>query len=169
MEDAYRAALAGTAPGLLKKATDHGFRLFVEGMFDLLAGSLNGCSDRGSATFSRQDVLEIIAGLTLNAASHAKEPARWRRGAHGIRLWATLIRVIPEYVGTMLEKTTVRWPAALRRRFLSALYYCTRKRWPYTPYRAAAQLGRPVKRAEIAKIYGLRPPATNGGNGSSAI
>jgi hypothetical protein len=59
----------------------------------------------------------------------------------------------------MLEKTTVRWPAALRRRFLSALYYCTRKRWPYTPYRAAAQLGRPVKRAEIAKIYGLRSPA----------
>ena len=109
------------------------------------------------------------AGLILNAASHAKEPARWRGGAHGIRLWATLIRVIPEYVGTMLEKTTVRWPAALRRRFLSALYYCTRKRWPYTPYRAAAQLGRPVKRAEIAKIYGLRSPATNGENGSSGI
>jgi hypothetical protein len=60
VEDAYRAALAGTAPGLLKKATDHGFRLFVEGMFDLLTSSLNGCSDLGSATFSRQDVLEII-------------------------------------------------------------------------------------------------------------
>jgi hypothetical protein len=120
VEDAYRAALAGTAPGLLKKATEYGFRLFVEGMFDLLTGSLNGCSDRGSATFSRQDVLEIIAGLILNAASHAKEPARWRRGAHGIRLWATLIRIIPEYVGTMLKKTTVRWPGALRRRFPGA-------------------------------------------------
>jgi hypothetical protein len=39
-----------------------GFRLFVDGMFDLLTGSLNGCSDRGSATFSRQDVVEIRLG-----------------------------------------------------------------------------------------------------------
>jgi hypothetical protein len=75
----------------------------------------------------------------------------------------------PEYVGAMLEKTSVRWPAALRRRFLSALHYRTRKRWPYTPYRAAAQLGSPVKRAEIANVYGLRSPATNSRNGSSAI
>ena len=169
VEDAYRAALEGTPPGLLKKATDRAFRLFVEGTYALLTGSLNGCPTRETATFSRQDILEIIAGLILDVAPHTKGSARRRRGARSIRLWATLISVIPEYVGAMLEKTSVRWPAALRRRFLSALHYRTRKRWPYTPYRAAAQLGSPVKRAEIANVYGLRSPATNSRNGSSAI
>jgi hypothetical protein len=38
-------------PSLLKKATDRGFRLFVEEMFDLLTGILNGSSDRRAATF----------------------------------------------------------------------------------------------------------------------
>jgi hypothetical protein len=155
VEDAYRAALAGTAPELLKKATDRELRLFVEEMFDLLTGSLNGRPDRGPATFSRQDILEIIAALILNAMPGTKESGRWR-GARVIRLWATLISVIPKYVGTTMEKTSFRWPAALRRRFLSALYYRTRKRWPYTPYRAAAQEGRLAMRAEIAAVCGLR-------------
>jgi len=169
VEDAYRMALVGAAPGLLKKVTHRGFRLFVEEMFDFLSGSLNGCSDRRPATFSRQDILEIIAMLIMNAAPVPKETARWRRGARGLRLWPTLLSLIPEYVGATMEKASVRWPLALRRRFLSGLYYRTRKRWPYTPYRAATQIGSPVKRAEIAAVYGLSSPAPNCGDGLSAI
>jgi len=30
---------------------------------------------------------------------------------------------LPEYLGTTMEKTSFCWPAALRRQFLSALYY----------------------------------------------
>ena len=41
-----------------------------------------------------------------------------------------------------MEKTSLRWPTALRRRFLSGLYQRYRKRWPYTPYRATTQLGK---------------------------
>ena len=169
VEDAYRAALAGTAPELMKKVTARELQLFVEDMFDLLIGSLNGRPDCGPATFSRQDILEIIAALILNAVPGAKESGRWRRGTRGIRLWATLISVIPEYVGTTIEKTSFRWPAALRRRFLSALHYRTRRRWPYTPYRAAAQVGRLAMRADIAAVYRLRPSVLNVVNGLSSI
>jgi len=168
VKDAYRAALAGTAPELLKKATDRELRMFVEDMFDLLTGSLNGRPDCGPA-FSRQDILEVIAALILNAVPDAKESGRWRRGTRGIRLWATLISVIPEYVGTTIEKTSFRWPAALRRRFLSALHYRTRRRWPYTPYRAAAPVGRLATRADIAAVYRLRPSVLNVVNGLSSI
>jgi hypothetical protein len=169
VEDAYRAALAGTAPELLKKATARELQLFVEDMFDLLTGSLNGRPDCGPATFSRRDILEIIAALILNAVPGAKESGRWRRGTRGIRLWATLISVIPEYVGTTIEKTSFRWPVALRQRFLSALHYRTRRRWPYTPYRAAAQVGRLAMRADIAAVYRLRPSVLNVVNGLSSI
>ena len=63
--------------------------------------------------------------------------------------------MIPEFQGAMLEKTSLRWPTALRRRFLSERYQRYRKRWPYTPYRATRQLGKPVLRAEIAGVFGL--------------
>jgi hypothetical protein len=96
VEDAYRAALAGAAPALPKTATDHAFRLFVEEMFDLLSGSLNGCSDRGPARFSRQDILEIIATLIVNAVPLTKKSARGRIAS--LHLWPTLLSLIPEHV-----------------------------------------------------------------------
>jgi len=55
------------------------------------------------------------------------------------------LKFIPEYEGATLEQSSRRWPVALRRRFVSALYYRTRKRWPYTPYRAAADFGNRFK------------------------
>ena len=156
VEAAYRTALSGMAPGLLAKATHDGFRLFVEEMFDLLTASLNGRSGRWPATFSRRDVLEIVASLILNAAPRGKKSARWPRRGSGTHLWATVVDLIPEYVGTVIEKNSIRWPAALRRGFLSGLHYRTRKRSPCTPYRSTAQLGKPAERAKIAKIYGLK-------------
>jgi hypothetical protein len=158
VEDAYRAALAGRVPGLLNGATGRGFQLFVEEMFDLLNVSLNGCADGRPATFARQHILEIIGALVLNAAPSAKESTPSRR--RGIRLWATLLSSIPEHIGLTMERTSIRWPAALRRRFFSALYHQTRKRWPHTPFRSASQSERPLKPFEIRRAYGLRPTLT---------
>jgi hypothetical protein len=52
------------------------------------------------------------------------------------------------------ERTSIRWPVALRRRFLSGLSYSTRKCWPYTPYWAAAHAGRRLERAEFDAASG---------------
>ena len=141
VEDAYRAALSGMAPELIKKATDRAFRLFVEEMFDVLAAGLNGRSDRRPATFSRRDVLEIVASLILNAAPRGKKIARWPRRGSGTLLWATVVSLIPAYAGAVIEENSSRWPAELRRAFFSGLHARTRKRSPYTPYRSAALLG----------------------------
>jgi hypothetical protein len=52
--------------------------------------------------------------------------------------------VIPEYVGTTMEKTSFRWPAALRRRFLSALYYRTRKTLASEPAQKSLEVRTPL-------------------------
>src|SRR5579859_8128544 len=120
-------------------------------MLHLLTRSLNRCSRRntGADSFSRQDVIAVIAGLVLNVAPNPDRSIQHRRCARGVRLWGTLLSVIPEYEGTTLERSSIRWPLALRRRFLSGLYYRTRKRSPYTPYRSATHLDKPAKRAEV--------------------
>jgi hypothetical protein len=110
---------------------------------------------KGAGLFSTQDVIAMIAALVLNAAPNPSQSMRRRRGARGLLLWGTLLSVIPEYEGATLERTSIRWPVALWRRFLSGLYYRTRRRWPYTPYRAATQLHKPVERAEIVAAFGL--------------
>ena len=46
---------------------------------------------------------------------------------------------------------------ALRRRFLSTLYHRARKRWPFTPYRAAKDFDKRIGRGEIASLYDLSP------------
>jgi len=158
VEDAYRAVLAGAAPAMLNKMTDREFRRFVVEMLEFLTDVLDRCSasqPNRADSFSRQDILDIIAVLVLNAASSSHESVRRRRGTRGLRLWARLLSVIPEFQGALLEKTSLRWPTALRRRFLSGLYQRYRKRWPYTPYRATTQLGKPGLRAEIAGVFGL--------------
>ena len=76
-----------------------------------------------------------------------------------------MLSAMSEHEGVMLEKTSLRWPLTLRRCFLSGLYFRKRKRWPYTPYRAATQFGSKVKRSEIAAAFGLRATFP----GSSAI
>ena len=93
----------------------------------------------------------------INADALSNVRARWPRRGSGTRLWATVVSLIPAYAGAVIEETSSRWPAALRRDFLSGLHARTRKRSPYTPYRSAALLGKPVERPEIARIYGLRP------------
>jgi hypothetical protein len=153
-EDAYRATLLGAPPVLLPKTTAPAFWLFVEEMLQLLSRSLNCGSGRRSRSFSRQDMLAIIAALVWNAAPHPDQAVQHRRPC-GLRLWATLLSIIPEREGATIERTSIRWPVTLRRRFLSGLHYRSQKRWPYTPYRAATHLGKPVDRAEMVAVFGL--------------
>ena len=158
VEECYRAALTGAAPVMLKRTTDEEFRRFVEEMFELLTQVLEPCSGgrpHRADSFLRQDICDIIAALVLNAASSSNKSTRNGCRTRGLRMWAALLNVIPEYRGHSLEKASLRWPVALRRRFLSGLYHRYRKRWPHTPYRAFTHLGSSVKRSEIAGIFGL--------------
>ena len=108
--------------------------------------------------FARQDVLAIIGALILNAAPNPNQSVRSRRGTRGMRLWGTLLSVISEHEGTTIEQTSIRWPVALRRRFLCGLYYRTRKRWPYTPYPEVTQLDMPVERSEFRRCFRTSSP-----------
>ena len=109
---------------------------------------------------SRQDMLEIIAALILNASPCSDRSVRSKRYTRGLRLWSTLLSIVPEYEGATIEQASARWPVTLRRRFLSALYYRIRRRWPFTPYRAARYLCKPVERTDIATVYRLRSTST---------
>jgi len=161
IEDTYRAMLLGVAPqpALLGKATHRAFRQFVEDMLQLLTRGLNPCSPwrtTSAVPFSRRDILQIITALIENAAPSSDRRVGRRRYSRGLILWANLLKLIPEYEGSAIEQSSLRWPMSLRRRFVSALYYHTKKRWPYSPY--GANLGRRIERGEIAAIYGLNAP-----------
>jgi hypothetical protein len=158
VEDAYRTALLGTAPVLLGKATDRVFRQFVEDMLQVLTRTLNPCPAWGTCAvpFPRHDILRIIGELILNAAPSSDSCVRRKRYSRGLLLWVTLLKFIPAHEGPAIEKSSLRWPVALRRRFVSALYRLSRKRWPNPPYRAA--FAKPIEaRREIAAVYDLRP------------
>ena len=161
VEDAYHAMLLGIAPDpiLLGKATDRAFRKFVEDMLQLLTRSLNPCSPwqtTSEVTFSSRDILQIITALIENAAPSSDPRVRRKRYSRGLILWATLFKFIPEYEGSAIEQSSLRWPVSVRRRFVSARYYRTKKHWPYSPY--GTNVDRRIEQRELAAIYGLRPP-----------
>jgi hypothetical protein len=160
VEDTYRAVLLGIAPHptLLGKATDRAFRQFAEDMLQLLTRSLNPCSAckaTGAVPFPRQDILRIVAALIENAAPSSDPRVRRKRYSRGLTLWATLLKSIPEYEGAAIEQSSLHWPVALRRRFVSALYHRTRKRWPYPPYRS--NFAKRIERSEVASVFDLIP------------
>jgi hypothetical protein len=105
---------------------------------------------------SRRDILRIITALIENAASSTDKRTRGRRYSRGLNLWATLLGIISELEGDTLERSSRRWPASLQRRFLSARYYCVKKRWPYSPY--GSTCGQRIEHREIAAMYGLHSP-----------
>src|SRR6516225_8790674 len=139
IEDAYRAMLLGVAPdpALLGKATDRAFRQFVEDMLQLLTRRMNPGSHWPTASavrFSRRDILQVISALIENAAPSTDQRTRCRRYSRGLALWAALLGIISELEGDAIERLSRRWPASLRRRFLSARYHRIKERWPYSPY-----------------------------------
>ena len=115
VQDAYRAALLGIAPDptLLRKATHRSFRLFVEEMLEILTRNLNPCSephDLSPVVFPRQDIVQIITQLILNAAPSSDQFVRRKRYARGLVLWATLLKMMSEYEAKAIEQASMRWP-----------------------------------------------------------
>jgi hypothetical protein len=162
VEDAYRNALMGVRPysTLLGKTTDRAFRQFLQDLLQLLSRRLTPTWSKGSLPFSRQDIAQIVAALILNAAPSSDRSVRAKRYTRGLVLWSTLLSIIPQHEGPHLEQASLRWPLALRRRFVSALCYRKRKRWPYHPYCPSKYLQKRIERIEIASVFGLSPRIT---------
>jgi hypothetical protein len=80
VEDAYRNALVGVGPNpvLLGKTTDRAFRQFVEDLL-LLSRRLNPIWRKGPAQFCRQDCVQIVIVLILNAAPCSDRTVRRKR------------------------------------------------------------------------------------------
>ena len=100
VEDAYRAALSGVAPDLLGKTTDRAFRQLVEDLLRLWTGSLSARSvgpTTGAVLFSRPDIHPVIAALIWNVVPSSAQSLRRRRYTRGLRLWSTLLKIVPEY------------------------------------------------------------------------
>jgi hypothetical protein len=67
-----------------------------------------------------------------------------------------MFQVIPaRFGGAALEDLSFRWPRALRRRFASALFHRTRRRWPYSPWGPGHDSGIRFKYMELARVYDL--------------
>jgi hypothetical protein len=159
VENTYRAVLMGAQPNpaLLGQTTDKAFRQFIEDLLLLLTRRLMPAGPKGPALFDRQDIVHIITTLILNAAPNANQSVRSKHYKQGLILWATLLSLISPHEGADIEQASVRWPLALRRRFLSALHSRTRKRWPFNPYQLSRNIGKRISRSDIAFVYGIRP------------
>ena len=128
----YRASLVGVdpSPEILGKSTAPQFRAFIEDMHQVLRLSLNllaNCRKVVPVSFSRHDILHIIALFIRNAAPISDLRIRRKREAKSVALWTALFQVIPaRFGGVTLEDLSSRWPNALRRRFASAMLHRTR-------------------------------------------
>jgi hypothetical protein len=107
--------------------------------------------------FPRQDIVQIITQLILNAAPSSDQFVRRKRYARGLVLWATLLKMMSEYEAKAIEQASMRWP--LRQRFASARRYRTQRRWPYTPYRVTMNSCKQFDYDEVAAVYGVSPRA----------
>jgi hypothetical protein len=126
---------------LLGKVTGLPFRKFVEDMLHLLVCYLdhqpipqNTAKQCAAAVLPRQQVLAIVAALISNAAPSSDARQRRFRYGQSLKLWASLLILIPDHEGEKLEQISRLWPVTLRQRFSSALLKQKRKRWPYTPF-----------------------------------
>jgi TniQ len=157
----YRASLVGVdpSPEILGKSTAQQFCAFIEDMHRVLRPSLNllaNCRRVVPVSFSRHDILHIIALLIRNAAPTSDLRVRRKREARNVALWTALFQVIPaRFGGVTLEDLSSRWPDALRRRFASAMLHRTRKRWPYSPWGPGHDSGIRFKYMDLARVFEL--------------
>jgi TniQ protein len=161
VDGTYRASLLGVDPGpeILGKSTAQQFRAFIEDLHQVLRHKLNllaDCRRVVPVSFSRHDILHIIALLIRNAAPTSDLRLRRKRESRSVALWTALFQVIPaRFGGVTLEDLSSRWPKALRRRFASAMLHRTRKRWPYSPWGPDHDSGIRFKYMELARVYEL--------------
>ncbi|HYZ75638.1 MAG TPA: hypothetical protein VE641_21350 [Chthoniobacterales bacterium] len=97
----------------------------------------------------------MVNAVILNAAPTSDRAIAHKRRMRGLILWTTLLSIIPQNEGPVLERASLHWPVALRPRFASALHERRRKRWPFSPYSTCQELERPMHRTAIAAVYGL--------------
>jgi hypothetical protein len=143
VEDAYRAALLGTSSDLclLGKVSHRAFRRFVDDMLQLLVSYADPkvISHETPPVIAmlqhRAQMFALIVDLISNAASSSDARCRRFRQSQSLKLWTTLLALIPEFAGLALEKASQRWPVPLQRRFSAALRSQKQRRWPYTPFR----------------------------------
>jgi hypothetical protein len=71
-----------------------------------------------AVSFSRQDILQIVALLIRNAAPCSDPRIRRKRETCSLVLWTAVFQMIRAWFGgPALEDSIRRWPMALRRRF----------------------------------------------------
>lgn len=111
VEDAYRAALLGvSSDSLLGKVSHRAFRTFVDDMLQLL---VNYADPKVISHETRPDIamhqqraqlFALIADLISNAAPTSDIRCRRFRQSRSLKLWTTLLALIPDFAGLTLEK-----------------------------------------------------------------
>ena len=157
VDDAYRAALRGVAPraDLVGKATSREFRRFVHDILELLGR----CFEQEpiyptDGPVTRQDLLAVIADLIRTAAPGLNPRQSRARAARALALWCTLLKVLRPWEGEELERRSVRWPPAIRRRLARALVQRRRRRWPWEAY-TCSPMSLPFKCQILASVRPL--------------
>jgi TniQ len=142
VEEVYRASLLGVSsePSLLGKVSHHSYRRFVDDMLQLLISYAHPESiprevlQNHSMYPPRAHLFGLVAELISSAAPSSNVRCRRLRRARSLKLWTTILRLIPDAAGPSLEKTSQLWPVPMQRRFQSVLQIQRQRRWPYAPF-----------------------------------
>ena len=144
---AYRTALlqASINPVLLGPTTGIQFRHFVDDMLQLFSNYprpprfsepltlqyLESC--RAPAAMAIQERLTTISKLICNASESSSNAGPSRRHEN-LSLWASMLCLLSNRDGEILERRISLWPKALQQDFASALLWHTHQRWPDPPF-----------------------------------
>jgi hypothetical protein len=118
----------------------HSYRRFVDDMLQLLISYAHPESiprevlQNHSMYPPRAHLFGLIAELISSAARSSNVRCRRLRRVRSLKLWTTILRLIPDAAGPSLEKTSQLWPVPMQRRFQSALQIQRQRRWPYAPF-----------------------------------
>jgi hypothetical protein len=140
--DVYRLALLGLPPdsSLIGRVTDRAFRTFVDDLLQLLIRysdpvlTPHKLSREGKTPPPQEALSAVIANLIANAAPSPDARCRSLRHRSSVKLWTTLLTLIPAFAGQSLQEESRFWPMPLQRRFHSALRAQKQKRWPHSPF-----------------------------------
>ena len=143
VEQIYRAALRAANPdaALLGAATGTQLRCFVEDLLQLLAWypshelSTQSTDPRNLHFAFRTEILTIIGSLIMDALPSSVPRGKQNRLRNGCVLWLRVLALLSHREEGLIETSSQRWPAALRRRLTSALDQHERSRSRSSPFR----------------------------------
>jgi hypothetical protein len=81
----------------------------------------------GSSAPSRQELIEIVSQLVLNASTDGDMYERRARYRKDLKVWKSLLVPMPPEARRSLVRVSRAWPPSLRRRLTSALAHTTRR------------------------------------------